>query len=911
MFRLATWRSIRTWVSGCLLILALLGAPEAVHATPSQQFSVERQALGDALRSVARASGHQLLFLADDVSGLTSRRLSGRYTIDQVLRVLLRDANLRARRVSARTFVIERTNSRAVPRRASATVRPRPGAAPALPVASSPTVTPTVPEDPALTEILVAARRYEEPEHDIPLAISTFSGDDLVLAGADNVQDLDGLAPGLNVIKGNGGISGFFVRRIGQDDFIVGSDPGVGTYLNGVYLGRVFGSAIDMNDIERIEVLRGPQGILYGRNAESGAINIHANAPVDEFEAHGEVWTGSRNRLDLIAVANQPLSGSSALRIAAMSRSQDGWIDNLETGVAVGNTNRQSLRIGFRTDFASGTRLTLSGDYFRQRERGEHYNLARVTVLNDPDYPTQAKIEFWNRAIAPALGVEPFDSSYVSPMRTTRSTMGLVSNVDNWGVSATIEGQAGIGQWKSISAYRQVIASWGADYDRSPARLWIASIPEARQFQLSQEIHLTGLAASELRYSAGVYVFREGASDRHIAGLPFDAMEVLNQAEPHTIAAPGLAGLLCPNPDPAVNLASCLGGSQQTTPEAYARAIELQLAAPIYSSRRVTNLNAAVYGLVNYPLAPEWTASAGFRLSYEARRASYSDQTTGIVREAAAGPGSHWLVPTWSFSLSYQPTPDYHFYANWSRGYKAGGVNLRPLQGETELNRFMPEYTNSWEFGAKTGFLNGLGKLNISSYVNTYSNFQDFTYHVQGDRLVSRASNRANAVSYGFELDYNVILAPNLTLNGMFGHQEWHYRDYQDQLLGAIRLGRSQPLQLPASTLRTALKWEGPVGAGLFMAQADVRWHSRKLLYFGLVTLEDAPPELQSVYERPFTDFNLSMSFSPFETSYKFFLQVTNIFGADTRTALFNGGGAVAELWNEPRQVRVGARYDF
>src|SRR5690606_1841474 len=113
-----------------------------------------------------------------------------------------------------------------------------------------------------------------------------------------------------------------------------------------------------------------------------------------------------------------------------------------------------------------------------------------------------------------------------------------------------------------------------------------------------------------------------------------------------------------------------------------------------------------------------------------------------------------WLIPTWSSSLSYKPNEDHHFYANWSRGYKAGGVNLRPLHGNLYLNRYDPELTDAAELGLKSVLLSGLAKVNVAIYKNWYHNVQDFSYYVLGDNLLSRFENRANAASYGFEVDF-------------------------------------------------------------------------------------------------------------------------------------------------------------
>ena len=871
------------------------------RAANEQTFTLPRQPLESALRALAQASGNQVLFREGDTAGRQSRPLSGRHSVKEALEIVLRGSDLVARQVAINTFVIEPAPRPA--RKSRQRVQPTPSPAP-----------PRLPErdePPALTEILVTARHFSESIQTAPVAVSQLSREELLRAGVDNLQALDGLLPGVSIIDGNGGVAGIFVRSVGQDDFLLSNDPGVGVYLDGVYLGRIFGNALDTIDTDRIEVLRGPQGTLYGRNSEAGTINIHSAMPALETKTSGEIWLGSRRRIDTSAITNIPLTPSSAIRVAVKLRHQDGYIHNLEGDDDAGNVNRQSARIAYRWDMPSGTRLLLSGDYYRQREMGDQYNLAGVHIANDPNQFVSSRIEFWNRAVAPRIGEEPLDDHYISPKRTTRSTTGLQSDVDHWGLNLTLDGTLGSSSWKSIFGLRHVTSAWGADYDRSPATLWVASVPFARQSQISEELRILGDAAPDLHYTAGAFFFRERANDHHIAGLPIGAMDALDKAAPHSIPAPGFAGLTCPNPDRAINLANCLGGSADVAPEAVERAKELQLYAPIYSFRHVTSLNAALYGQLAYTPDPKWELSAGLRLGYEAKHAQYRGYTPDDPSDdPPISRQLDWIVPTWALSLSYRPTDNNLIYLSWSRGYKAGGVNLRPLQGQTYLDSYEPETNTNLELGIKSQWLNDRVRLDLAAYLDHYDKFQDFTYSVVDDRLVSSFSNRANARSYGIEADLSIALTRELLLKTAFSLQGWKYNHITEGGDATLRLGQPRPALLPSSTVRTVLEWEKDTELGHFAITGDVRWRSSVMLDYDVSFTPGENPQPSEIREPAAAVVHLSAELQPHGSRTAYFFQVDNLFDRAYRTNYFDAA-VIAELWNKPREWRVGLRHQF
>jgi len=183
-----------------------------------------------------------------------------------------------------------------------------------------------------LEEVVVTAQKREEGLQDTPIAITAISGEDLRARGTGNISELQTFTPNL-VFDTTSPVSGVssgavvFIRGIGQSDFQLTTDPGVGTYVDGVYLSRSVGGVLDVLELERVEVLRGPQGTLFGRNTIGGAISLVSRRPGDEFAVKGQVTYGSRDRIDARLVVDAPISDRARFQIVGSTiNEKSGWI---------------------------------------------------------------------------------------------------------------------------------------------------------------------------------------------------------------------------------------------------------------------------------------------------------------------------------------------------------------------------------------------------------------------------------------------------------------------------------------------------------------------------------------------------------------------------------------------------------
>lgn len=197
---------------------------------------------------------------------------------------------------------------------------------------------PAVAQQSTLEEVVVTARHRDERLQDVPISIAALSADSLAERQIDSTERLSQVAPNVQFSpvapsSGNSSSSSIFIRGVGQTDFIASTDPGVGFYVDGVYFARASGTAVTVLDVERIEVLRGPQGTLFGRNTVGGAIQIIAKKPsLDEFQGKASVALGRFERRDATVVLNVPVADTFGIRLAAQSRSREGYVRNVLNG---------------------------------------------------------------------------------------------------------------------------------------------------------------------------------------------------------------------------------------------------------------------------------------------------------------------------------------------------------------------------------------------------------------------------------------------------------------------------------------------------------------------------------------------------------------------------------------------------
>lgn len=651
-----------------------------------------------------------------------------------------------------------------------------------------------------IEEVVVTARKREEPLQKTPVSITAFTEAQLQNPAFKDVGDVTRFAPNVIIDRGTGNTGGqfnsqVFIRGVGQVDFLFSSDPGVGVYVDEVYLPRVVGSIMDVMDIQRIEVLRGPQGTLFGKNTIGGALNITSQRPGDKLSAVAELTGGSRNRFDGKLSLDLPMVPDKlSARVTLSSRNQDGYVKRVnQEGRAMGDTNSDGIRGLLNWTPGDGWDVLFAADYTRRREEMIANELLDVRTTDPVAF-------LWNFLVAPTYGPGAvYDGRFVTHGRDSQATGPSLSNLDAWGTSLNVSKELSENyKLKSITAYRDEDAQFGGDQDHSPYRYLETTNDDAHQ-AFSQEFQLNGASGNDrLNWVAGAFFMHENARDQYnvvLGGGLFDALEAL--PAPILPLAPGVT---CP-PAPGV-FAPCAGGPGNP----FNVALDFDLS--IFDHIDIDSYAAYTQG--TYKLTDKLSTTIGGRYTHERK-----NFTTMLVRNASGvvSVPEHSIAHSWDaftprVGLEYQATPDVMGYVSASRGFKSGGFNGR-AQSLAEIDSFDPEYIDTYEAGVKTQWLDRRLLLNLSAYYNDYTDIQLTSVHAVQGVIVAVTENAGKARIQGLELELVVQPVKAFTVRGGFGYTDAKYKKLDP---GATVTLDSKLVKVPKTTANLTADYELSLG---------------------------------------------------------------------------------------------------
>ena len=667
---------------------------------------------------------------------------------------------------------------------------------------------PLAAQEAILEEVIVTAQRREASLQVTPVSVTAFSGEQLRELSINDLAGIERFAPNMNFSNSPAGSGGgnnaqIYIRGVGQNDFLITTDPGVGLYVDGVYFARSMGAIMNLMDVERVEVLRGPQGTLFGKNAVGGAINLVSNEPTEELRGDVELITGSRDRLDARGTVNLPLiPGQLLARLSASTRNQDGYGNRLLDGIELGDVNEDAFRGSLLWLPSESLKLTLAGDYSRGREESVSQHLMTVDPTNAP------LLNLWNALVGVPTG-QPMTSALVldnpyDTLQTGRS----INDMDVWGISITADWRVAGLDVKSITAYRDGDVDFSRDGDNSPAP-YVETFNDTDQHQFSQELHASGLAFSDrLEWLAGVYYFDENAIDHTdviLADGLFDALEAL------PAAVIPLAPVPCP-PPPGVP-APCLGGPGNPLNPLF------DLRFDVYNEIDIESV--AVFGQGTYHLTDRLSATGGLRQTWE------SKDYLLIHRRLNAGGfvvpptniGDSWSELTPRAGLEFQWTDDLMTYFVASRGFKSGGFNGRPTTQDA-VESYDPEFVWSYEIGVKSEWLDRRLRLNVAAFYNDYTDIQLSSVQATAEgNLLLVVENAGEAEVKGFELEMVARPLPWLDLAGGVGYTDAEFSELNP---GATITKDSKFIQTPEWTVNLSAQASFPLsGWGAIKLRGD------------------------------------------------------------------------------------------
>lgn len=656
-----------------------------------------------------------------------------------------------------------------------------------------------------LESIVVTAQKRAENVQDVPIAITALSSATLEKQRVANVTSLDNLVPGLRIAAADAAANPkIFIRGAGLNDFNPTSSSGVGMYADGVYIGSPLAQYSAFYDLDRVEVLRGPQGTLYGRNTTGGAINVISRRPTFTPEGYASVEYGTFNALDAnFGFGGPVVSDKLAFRIAGQYVEDEGYSTNAVTGNKVNDAERFALRgsLLYTPDASTDVLLTLSS--FTNRG-GAVQPKSRQLIPTDPAAAGPDGV------CAPAF----FRSGLCTDVLGFADTSG-----DPYTVTSDVEGQDKVDLWTaaltvdrdltdtltltSITAYQDVERNAHENTDSSPLQMIEAFYVNTQQ-QFSQELRLAS-DGERLKWVVGGYYM----NDETTSNSAYDILRILRP--------------LFTTPD------NPTGASPENS--------VIYLGYP-YTQKTDSY---AIFGQADYELASGLFLTAGLRWSADEKSMDYStiaEQAVTLFTYQADKTFSDW---SGKIGLKYDLTDTTNIFANYSRGYKSGGFFGGNADSAEQIAPYNNETVNAYEIGSKSDLLGNRLRMNLSGFYYDYQDIQAYSTVERNGLTVQVLDNAASAEMYGAEAEFVARPVRNLDLSLGLAWLHAEYGEYAS--LGDDYSGNKMP-QAPefSMTSRAAYTIETDTGVTI-TPSIDVSYRSK--VYFDSTNRERlSDPEL-------------------------------------------------------------------
>ncbi|WP_183623182.1 TonB-dependent receptor [Novosphingobium sediminicola] len=720
-------------------------------------------------------------------------------------------------------------------------------------------------------DIVVTAQKRAEPLQRTPIAVTAIGGDSIEQLKISTFRDLSGgRVPGLLAPKRSTAqtTQQYSIRGIGETDTY--PEPAVAVYIDDVYLARTVGSLYDTPDLERVEVLRGPQGTLYGRNSSAGAIRFITKDPTAKPSASFSATLGSFRNVDLKARINGAILDDDKLNgaLTVIRHTRRGWQHSVPLNRDVNDTDLTVLRGKLQSKPAPGLTITLAGDAMFDRATQSYY-----TPVNQPD------------------GI-PNTGNPINPDLTWSSTLPY-NRTTSYGGSATVQWE--INQQftvKSVTAYRGLHGPIYYDNDGVTA-IKGDSLAQFWQHQFTQELNLNG-EFDHWNFVAGLYYFSEEFHNHRLsqsAGAAVDNVGTVthtnNWLNTTAWALFGQANIHLTD-----RLTATVGGRWTT---------ELRKFRNIGQTGRSWGLHDP----------QEWNYDPDyFFLKYPTGTSAASSLTSFDV---TATP-KRFSRFTPKLGLQYDWNKAIFQYVSWSQGFKSGGYDLRSVTAIGSVTPYLPQITTTYETGLKTRLFGGKATFNLAAYYNDISDFQVRATSTAALGVVTnQLINAGKAASWGGEAELTLAPTDNLTITGSAAYLKTKYRTFTATLPANVA-GRTTLVGLdfpyaPRWQFGASVNYRVPVDLpGALRIGGDVQYESSR--YADLYNT----PQLQV---RSQTYVNGTINFAADKGNWSIGANVRNLF--NLRRAQFGGYSPTNAgqypyyylAYNEPRTFNITLSKNF
>lgn len=590
-----------------------------------------------------------------------------------------------------------------------------------------------------LSDIVVTAQRREQRLQDVPVAVSAFNSEALQARNITSLVGVEGLAPNVKFTSAAGypSYSAVAIRGAYELNTAPFYDQPTGVYIDGVFIGKAQGSIFDIADISSIEILRGPQGTLFGRNTLAGAVNITTRKPSGVLSGRIEAGIGNFNMHRLRASIDLPQIGPLSLNVAGLLMVRDGYFKNrpapypdapsilpiLPPSVQDTNaTNSKSFRVAAKLDLAENIEANYTFDYSRMRNRPGLSQLTRIGEggMFDPNSPFYVGVPLH-------LYVRP-DRQKTGYLNGSIGNAPLQDNVKTTGHALTLDWDLGGASIKSISAYRTQRYFNALDLDGSPYPIAAATLA-SRYKSFSQELQLTGTIGETINYTGGVYYFWDKGA---VTDNPFQAFGGTPSLSRYGFGTSAFAiyGQADWSPEALEGVTVTLGGRYSTERKKGSREFAQFDVAPI-----------------DYIIPPGTKASDRFKS----------------------------FTPT--IILGYKVNPDLNLYAKYAKGFKSGGFGGEAATVAEAIRPFAPETVDTYEIGLKSELFDRKLRLNLAAFWNERKDMQLSVFTGLVDGLAQTAIRNAGAARVrGFEAEMLARPVDWFTLQATLGYLDGKFK---------------------------------------------------------------------------------------------------------------------------------------
>ncbi len=647
------------------------------------------------------------------------------------------------------------------------------------------------PGESTVDTLVVTARRREESAQDVPIALQVTSGVKLEEAGVNTITQLTQLVPTLQVLSPNGRNTALTIRGLGASYGLAndGLEQGVGIYVDGVYNSRPGSALSDFIDVERVEVLRGPQGTLFGKNTTAGALNIVTrDADTQEFEAQVEGSFGSYNYRQLKGSITAPIiKDVLAVRLSAVATYRDGDIYNVIQKQDQNARESETLRGQIYWQATDKLLLRFAADYTSQQPEC-------CTQLFWKYGPTLKPANQQYPALAAGKGYAPPSTN----IHDRKADVDSLIQADQWlsGLALTGDYDFDFATLTVIAAHREW--DWEPRNDRDYTALDVTrqSANPSHQKQDSLEIRLGSNGSNTVDWTAGLYYFDQNITTAGVTEYGADATYWLL---PGTVTPPALL-------------------------DGYA----------VFNNSSIDTTSYAAFGQLTWNITDKFRVTPGIRYTNEEKDGEYvatvsgglvTADTTLINRRLGIARPQAYAASTsdgsWSgqIAVSYDISEDVHLYGTWSQGFKSGGINMSGIPntaaGTPSLVSAVvkPEDVTTYEIGLKTQLFDNLVVLNAAVFATEVENFQANVVDTGPGALRGYLANAEKVTLNGFEVDANTRSIGGFTFYANLAYTDAKYDSFANGPCPLERIGTATAAcDLSGKELPGVSKWAGAFG---------------------------------------------------------------------------------------------------